>query len=167
MLPRLFPTSEEWLAALLRRDARKGFLPNVTLADTVELPTEGLAEGERPIALLKTDEGRELLLTGVRLMECGRTVFLYDEVVRCHWMTDQHPVDDVRALKEAYWHRLILDLTRGRKVVLKELGQAAFPLLRFFDSIAPPREASRKPDDKMVGIVRNWICRALGREAED
>jgi hypothetical protein len=135
MVPRIFPTAADWLATLLRRWVRKGYTPNVTLAEDGTELAIGLEDGERVVALVRTADGREIILTSVRVVEHGRTVLRYGEVVRCHWITDEPRPRDVRRLKQTHFDRLILDLENGGKVVLEQLGQAVFPLQRFFVSI--------------------------------
>jgi hypothetical protein len=38
-------------------------------------------------------------------------------------------------LKRTHFHRLILELSDGQRVVVEHLGQAVFPLLRFLRSV--------------------------------
>jgi hypothetical protein len=135
MVPRMFSTAE-WLATLLRRSVRKGDTPNVALAEDGGVPPIRLEEEERSIALVQTADGRQLVLTSDRIVECDRTVLRYSDVVRCRWITDDADPREAARLKQTHWHRLILDLRDGRKVALEQLGQAVFPLLRFFESIS-------------------------------
>src|SRR5262245_55933856 len=99
MVPRVFPTAADWLATLLRRWVRKGYTPNVTWAEDGSELAIGLEDGERVVALVRTADGREIILTSERVVEHGRTVLRYGEVVRCHWMTDEPRPRDVRRLK--------------------------------------------------------------------
>jgi hypothetical protein len=135
MVPRIFPTPADWLATLLRRWVRKGYALNVTLADDgIELAI-GLEDGERVVALVQTADGRAIILTSERVVEQGRTVLRYGEVVRCDWITDEPRPRDLRRLKQTHFDRLILELENGGKVVLVGLGQAVFPMQRFFNSM--------------------------------
>ena len=130
MVPRIFPTAADWLATLLRRWVRKGYALNVTLAeDGIELAV-GLEDGERVVALVQTADGRAIVLTSERVVEHGRTVLRYGEVVRCYWITDKLRPRDLRRLKQTHFDRLILELENGAKVVLVGLGQAVFPMQR-------------------------------------
>ncbi len=135
MVPRIFPTTADWLTSLLRRWVRKGYTPNVFLAEDGTLPSIGLGDGECVVALVQTTDGRELLLTGERLVEGGRTLLRYGEIAQCHHITDRLGRGEKALLKQTHFDRLILDLGDGRKVALKQLGQAIFPLLRFFESV--------------------------------
>src|SRR4051794_24177060 len=139
MVPRMFSTAE-WLATLLRRWDRKGYTPNVALAEEGGVPPIRLEEAERSIALVQTADGRQLVLTSGRIVEGDRTVLRYGEVIRCHWITDHADPWEAARLKRTHCHRLILELRDGRTVVLDQLGQAVFPLLRFFQSISPDLE---------------------------
>ncbi len=40
-----------------------------------------------------------------------------------------------RGLKRTHFHRIIVELTNGRQVTVERIGQAVFPLLRFFRSV--------------------------------
>jgi transcription antitermination factor NusG len=46
-------------------------------------------------------------------------------------------------LKRTHFHRLILELSDGRRVVLEQLGQAVFPLLQFLGSVMQQSEPGR------------------------
>ena len=151
MVPRVFSTLGDWLLSLLRRYDKNGHLPNVLLCRDRGEPTAGFEEGESPVALVRTGDGRELTLIGERLIERGHTLIRFGEVVRCRWITDQNDALDKARLKQTHFDRLILELESGQKVVLEELGPAVFPLIRFFQPIisavgpnAPMRPSRRK-----------------------
>ena len=143
MVPRMFSTAE-WLATLLRRWNRKGYTPNVALAEKGGEPPIRLEKDEWSIALIQTADGRKLFLTSDRIIEGDRTVIRYGEVIRCHWITDHADAQEAARLKQTHCDRLVLDLRDGRKVVLDQLGQAVFPLLRFFQSISSVDWVSRQ-----------------------
>lgn len=136
MVPRLF-TIETWLAHLLGQWVRKGNAPKVALVEDGTALGIQLEREEKGIALVRTADGREYVFTSHRAIEDGATVFRYVEVVGCHWITD-HPDPMERArLKRTHSRRMILDLGNGRRIVMEQLGQAVFPLLRFIRSILP------------------------------
>ena len=150
MVPRVFSTPAEWLAALLRRYGKHGDTPNVYIAGEDGVPSAG-QEDERLVALIQTRDGRELVLTGERIIERGQSLIWYGDVVRCHWITDHNDPKEKARLKQTHFDRLILETESGPKVILEELGPVVFPLIRFFDSIisavgpnAPTRPESRK-----------------------
>jgi hypothetical protein len=115
--------------------SEKGYALNVTLAeDGIELAI-GLEGGERVVALVQSADGSAIILTSERVVEHGRTVLRYGEVVRCDRITDEPRPRDLRRLKQTHFDRLILELENGGKVVLVGLGQAVFPMQRYFNSI--------------------------------
>ena len=126
MVPQMFSTAE-WLDTLMRRCNRKGYGPNVTLAGEGEIPPTSLEESERSLALIQTADGRQLVLTSDRIVEGDRTVLRYGEVIRSHWITDHPDPREAARLKQMHSHRLILDLTDGRKVVLDDWGRRFSP----------------------------------------
>lgn len=136
MVPRMFTTAS-WLASLLRRSVAKGHSPNVALVEDGAKTTIQLEDGEQLIAVIQTADGREYVFSDRRAAESDVTLFRYDEIVRCHWITDHPDPRESTRLKRTHFHRLILKLSDGRRVVLEQLGQAVFPLLRFFGSIVP------------------------------
>ena len=97
MVPRVFSTLGDWLLSLLRRYDKNGHLPNVLLCRDRGEPTAGFEEGESPVALVRTGDGRELTLIGERLIERGHTLIRFGEVVRCRWITDQNDALDKAA----------------------------------------------------------------------
>lgn len=142
MVPRMFSTSG-WLTTLLWRYAREGHAPNILLAkDVGKFPGGVFLNDERMVAVVRTHDDRELVLTSRRILEHGQTVIGFDEVARCHHMTDHLDQIDSRhprafsRFKLSHYQRLLLDTTGGRRIVLDHLGPAVYPLLRFFRSIA-------------------------------
>lgn len=135
MVPTAFTTAT-WLATLLRRSVRTGYSPNVSLAEDGGTVPVKLEAGEQPIAVVWADDGREFAFTGTRMVEGGETLFLYADVVRCHWITDDPDRMEAARLKRTHFHRLIVELASGRRVVVEHIGQAVFPLLRFLRSVA-------------------------------
>ena len=134
MVPRAF-TNETWLASLLWRWVRKGYVPNVTLIDDPDAIPIRFNDSESPVAIITTTDGREYVFTSTRVVE-GDTLLWYADVVRCHWITDSPDPWEAARLKRTHSHRLILELVDGQRLVIEQLGHAVFPLLKFFDSIA-------------------------------
>jgi hypothetical protein len=144
MVPPAFTTAT-WLAALLRRWVRKGYAPNVSLAeDGAAIPASPDA-GEQLIAVVRADGGRVFALTDSRVVENGETLFRYAEVIRCHWITDDPDPMEAARLKRTHFHRIIVELAGGRRAVLEGIGQAVFPLLRFFGSVASGERRHAEP----------------------
>ncbi len=82
MIPSAF-TTESWLATLLPRWVRKGYVPNVTLPESGAVVPVVLEPDERAIAIVQAAE-RELVFTDSRVVEGDRKLFRIDEVVTCH-----------------------------------------------------------------------------------
>jgi hypothetical protein len=141
MVPRVFPSPGDWLTCLLRRWAREGWIPNVVLPlDGGELSID-LDDGEMLVALIRTADCREILLTSERVLSEGRTLFKYGEIGYCHWIIEPGTTGselstlEIRRLKQDHFDRLIVVLDSGDKVVLERLGQVVFPLEKFFNSV--------------------------------
>jgi hypothetical protein len=118
----------------------------VALVEDGAKVTSQLEVGEQAIALVKTTDGRDYVFTDRRAIEHDQTAFRYDEVIRCHWITDHpDPMEHAR-LKRTHFHRLILELSDGQRVVIEYLGQAVFPLLRFLGSVSHESEPDRTSD---------------------
>jgi hypothetical protein len=128
-------TTASWLAHLLRRWVRAGYGPNISLVEDGATVATPLNDGEQGIAIVHTADGREFVFTDCRVVERGRTVLRYSEVVCSHWITDNPDTMVQARLKRTHWHRLVLGLAGGQQVTLEQLGQAVFPLLRFFGSV--------------------------------
>jgi hypothetical protein len=135
MVPTAFTTAT-WLSTLLRRWVRKGYGANIALAENGAISPTPLESGEEFIAVIRADDGRDFVLTDVRVVEAAETLFVYTAVVRCHWITDDPNWKEAARLKRTHFHRLIVELADERRIVVERIGQAVFPLLRFLKSIA-------------------------------
>lgn len=143
MVPKAFTTAT-WLATLLRRWVRKGHSPNVSLAEDGAVVSAALEAGEKLIAVVRADNGRQFVLTDSRVVEGGETLFRYAEVTRCHWITDHPDPIEAARLKRSHFDRLIVEVS-GRRVVIEQIGQAVFPLLRFLESVAVEEQRHAEP----------------------
>jgi hypothetical protein len=146
MIPPMF-TRQQWLMELLRRFTRRGYAPNLTLllgGCTADVCSES---DEVALALVRAADDSEYIITNHRVILRGETLIHYDELVRCHWVTDDpDPVKHSR-LKVEFFDRLILEGENGKRVVLTQLDQAAFALLKFFDFVARERAGNNKMKD--------------------
>jgi hypothetical protein len=134
-IPLLF-TREQWLVELLRRFTRRGHAPNLTLLSGEAPPDLLLQLNDIPLAAVRAGDGREYVVTNQRLLCKGDTLVQYADLLACHWITDSPDVEERSRLKAVYFDRLILEGRGGRKVVLSQLGQAAFALLKFLGWVA-------------------------------
>jgi hypothetical protein len=142
MIPEMF-TRQQWLNELLRRFARRGHAPNLTLLQGAPAAEVELEPGEAALALVQAADGNEYALTDRRVVVRGETLIRYDSLVACHWVTDDpDPAVHVR-LKADFFDRLILEDEDGRRVVLSQLGQAAFALERLFRFLVQDSQARR------------------------
>lgn len=128
-------TNENYLRWQFGRYARQ-YAPNVTMLDLEGTDVE-LESGEHAIALVGLASGPPLVVTDARLIQAGETVARYSDVSHCDWIARREDIRDLdteaqRKLKASGFDRLILALNDGRDVVVEGLGQAAFPLLKFF-----------------------------------
>jgi hypothetical protein len=131
-------TNENYLRWQLGRAVKKKHAPNVTMLQADDASAADLEPGERAVALIALGSGGPpLVVTDARLVESGQTLLRYDDLRHCHWIIRDHKkrnldTEAARELKRRHFQRLVLDLRDGREVVLDGLGQAVFPLLKFF-----------------------------------
>ena len=161
-----YTPAADWLAIVLRHSVRRGYSSNVLLAQDGSAPALGLDDGERVVALIHTTDGRELLLTRERVVEHGRTVIRYGDVVRWYWMTDDNiwtegRAQEIRALKKKHFDRLILETTRRPKGSTRAVGTGLPPAVSVF-----PVELSGSPHERTqpgrmivkVSLTPDYIC---------
>jgi uncharacterized protein YodC (DUF2158 family) len=126
-LPR---TNENYLRWQLGRWARD-YAPNVKMLEVEGPPDVQLPAGEHAIALVGLASGAPpLVVTDTRLMQADQTLLRHGSVRHCHWI--DRDGEAAATMKHSHSQRLILGLEDGREVVLDGLGQAVFPLLKFY-----------------------------------
>ena len=138
MIPPRF-TRQQWLRALLYRFARRGRTPNLTLLQGTFAADTCLEPGEAAMAFARAADGSEYVVTDRRVVVCGETLFSFDKLVWCHWITDDPDPWEHAHLKADYFDRLILECEDGRRAVLSQLGQSAFALERLFGFVVNER----------------------------
>jgi hypothetical protein len=167
-LPR---TNENYLRWQLGRRA-KDYAPNVTMLPALDAPEIELQPGEQAIAAISlASGGPPLVVTDARLLRNGQTLVEYEDVRHCEWIardTMNLDAEAAQKMKLAHYDRLIFELNGGRDVMLEGLGQAVFPLLKFFwfklgrkwrDN--PPMQRTRSRG--IVSFVRKLLGRGSGR----
>ena len=108
----------------------KEYAPNVTMVEIGTVPTP-LETEEHAVAYISVADGSPpLLVTDKRLLRDGRTVLRYEELEHCIWIDRDH--EQKAKLKHSHFQRIILERRDGSELVLDGLGQAVFPLLKFF-----------------------------------
>lgn len=80
--------------------------------------------------ILLASGGSPIIVTDLRLMRDGETLLRYDELQHCIWIDRDREMQVKR--KVSHYERLILERSDGTELVLDGLGQAVFPLLKFF-----------------------------------
>lgn len=90
-----------------------------------------LEPGERPIASVQlASRDAPLVVTDRRLVQAGETLVRHADVRHCYWID---PVREVAAkLKHSHFQRLIFEQKGRCELVVDGLGQAVFPLLKFY-----------------------------------
>lgn len=123
-------TNADYLRWKLGKWARE-YAPNITMfaegsSDRIRLESDeaaiaeiSLASGESPI-----------VVTDARLVRDGETLLRYDDLEHCIWIDRDRELKVKR--KATHFHRIILERNDGSDLVLEGLGQAVFPLLKFF-----------------------------------
>jgi hypothetical protein len=113
------------------RWAANGWARNVTLIAANADSGACLEPMEAAIARIKLPPpSQALLLTDQRLILDSTTLVRHTNVTACFWI-DRKKVSGNQLKREKY-HRIILEICHDREVVLEGLGQAVFPLLKFF-----------------------------------
>ena len=90
------------------------------------------------IARVTRTDGQTYLFTDTNVIANDVVLVRFSDVRRCHWITDSSEPGEAARLKKDKHDCLIIELSSGRKVELTHLGQAVFPLLRFFVSLSLP-----------------------------
>jgi hypothetical protein len=123
-------TNENYLNWQLGRWARS-HAPNVTSLPAEEWDDVELASDEHRIARIASTMGEPpLLVTDQRLLQAGSTLLWYRDVRWCDWIDpDRRRAAELKATR---YQRLIFTMSDGRKLTVDGLGQAVFPLLKFF-----------------------------------
>jgi hypothetical protein len=120
-------SDESYLRWKLGRWARE-YAPNVTLFDASEPQIEA---GEHLIARITVSDDASVLVTDRRLLRDGETFLRYSDVRYCDWI-DRDRQKITPELKVSCFQRIIFELNDGRILELDGIGQAVFPLLKFF-----------------------------------
>jgi hypothetical protein len=109
----------------------KEFAPNIRMLDESFRADFRLDPSERAIAQISlASGGLSIIVTDLRLVQDGRTLLRYDELRYCIWI---HREQAMKAkLKQSHFQRMILERTDNSELLLDGLGQAVFPLLKFF-----------------------------------
>jgi hypothetical protein len=106
-------------------------MPDALNLTSLEITEIKLQPGEHAIAQIgQRSNNRPLLVTDTRIIQCGKTLFSYDDVLYCDWIDRDREI--AIKLKGTHFSRLIIELKDGRQLVLEDLGQAVFPLLKLF-----------------------------------
>ena len=123
-------TNADYLRWKLGKWARE-YAPNVTMfADDSTLPFQ-LESDEKAIAEVSVASGdAPIEVTDKRLVRAGETLLCYDELAHCIWIDRDHEMKVKN--KHSHFQRMILERRDGSEIVLDGLGQAVFPLLKFF-----------------------------------
>jgi hypothetical protein len=120
-------SNESYLRWQFGRLARE-YAPNVSLLDASEPEIEA---GEHLIARITASDDPPVLVTDRRLLRGGKTFLRYSDVRYCDWI-DRDRQKITAELKVSRFQRIIFELNDGRIVELDGIGQAVFPLLKFF-----------------------------------
>jgi hypothetical protein len=123
-------TNADYLRWKLGQWARE-YAPNIRmLADGSSIPVR-LEFDESAVAEISlASGGSPIVVTDIRLVRDGQTILRYDELKHCIWIDRDRETKVKR--KTSHFHRMILELNDGSEFVLEGLGQAVFPLLKFF-----------------------------------
>ena len=124
-------TNESYLRWKFGEWVAKVYTPNVTLVDAgARLPVE-LEPGESAICqIARESDAMPLLLTDARLVRGDDTLIRFTEVRSCDWI--ERGIVVTPAQKATGFQRLIIEVDSGHRVVIDGLGNAVFPLLKFF-----------------------------------
>ena len=159
-------SNENYLRWQLGRWARD-YAPNITMLESEGAPVVQLQPGEHAIGLIAlASETPPLLVTDLRLMQAERTLFRHTEVRQCHWIDRDR--EAAAKMKHSHFQRLVFDLDGGREIVLNGLGQAVFPLLKFYWFKLGRERRDNQPMQRtgaagMVSFVRKLLGRGSGR----
>jgi hypothetical protein len=124
-------TDESYLRWKFAQPVAKGYAPNVKLLDGDKRPDSVvLGPGESPVAQIELQSGGSLLVTNARLIGPDETIVRFAEVRYCDWIDRDRTV--AARLKASKYGRIIFEMSDGGEIVFDGLGQAVFPLLKFF-----------------------------------
>jgi hypothetical protein len=118
----------EMVEIQLRKWMTRGDLSNVTLRPTYSHPS--IPAGETVVAEIIDRSGQGVFFTGGGFTLPGRGFVRYEDVQTATWISTQP--DRLPRKREEFDH-IELSFRDGSSATLADVGQAAFPLLRFFE----------------------------------
>jgi len=94
----------------------------------IAIPVESSESAIAEISL--TPAGLPITVTDLRLIRDGETLVRYEDLQHCIWIDRDR--ETKLKLKVTHFQRIILERKDGSELILDGLGQAVFPLLKFF-----------------------------------
>lgn len=123
-------TNADYLGWKLGRWARE-HAPNILMLTDSAPGNIRLEPDETAIAQISLAASKSpILVTDIRLIRDGQTLLRYDDLRYCIWIDRDRKMKG--KLKQTHFQRIILERHDGSELVLDGLGQAVFPLLKFF-----------------------------------
>lgn len=127
---RMARTNADYLRWKLGRWAR-GHAPNILMFEGNPPTDIRLEPNETAIAQISLASGESpIVVTDIRLIRDGQSLLRYDELRYCIWIDRDLKMKG--KLKQTHFQRIILERHDTSELVLDGLGQAVFPLLKFF-----------------------------------
>ena len=123
-------TNADYLRWKLGKSSRK-HAPNIRMLaeeSPIAIPLESSESAIAEISL--TPAGSPITVTDLRLIRDGETLVRYEDLQHCIWIDRDR--ETKLKLKVTHFQRIILERKDGSELILDGLGQAVFPLLKFF-----------------------------------
>jgi hypothetical protein len=120
----------EKLKIQFRKWLNKGYLHNVVLHPTYA--RSGLPVEETFIADVIDKAGRSIPFTESGFLAPDHGFVRYADIERTHWISKNWDGSDPKDKRQRFDH-LELELSDNSTLLLKDLDQAVFPLLKFFE----------------------------------
>jgi len=120
-------TAADMLEIQFRKASKQGHIHNATLRPAYS--HTNIPADDQPVVEIVDRRGQGVFFAGRGFTVPSHGFVFYEDIDRAHWMRQ----DISRARKRDEFDRIEFRLRDGRTVMLMDLGQSVFPLLKFFD----------------------------------